>query len=96
MSTEATIQVQSGNLNLPHVPGTEPSRAILDAFRIAIALQVHRAVPSLSVEQVYPGVLYGVKGVDFTVAMARFRLGGKPDDWAKKVVDSVSNLVALR
>lgn len=88
MSTEAAAQSQAGSLNLPPVPGTEPSRAVLDAFRIAIALQVHRAVPNLTVEQVYPGVLYGVKGVDFTVAMARFRLGGKPDEWAKKVVDS--------
>ncbi|CAE6410634.1 unnamed protein product [Rhizoctonia solani] len=75
-------------LNLPQVPGTEPSRAVLDAFRIAIAFQVHRALPQLTVEQVYPGVLYGVKGIDFTVALARFRLGGKPDEWAKKVTDS--------
>ncbi|KAB5594249.1 Arginyl-tRNA synthetase [Ceratobasidium theobromae] len=88
MSTQIETQTIGGNLNLPQVPGTEPSRAILDAFRIAIALQIHRALPNLSVEQVYPGVLYGVKGVDFTVALARFRLGGKPDDWAKKVVDA--------
>ncbi|CAE6523805.1 unnamed protein product [Rhizoctonia solani] len=87
-SVEAPAPSQADNFNLPPVPGTEPSRAVLDAFRISIALQVHRALPQLSVEQVYPGVLYGVKGVDFTVAMARFRLGGKPDDWAKKVADS--------
>ncbi|KAL5641566.1 hypothetical protein ACGC1H_001890 [Rhizoctonia solani] len=87
-STEAPAASQAGSVNLPPVPGTEPSRAVLDAFRISIALQVHRALPQLTVEQVYPGVLYGVKGVDFTVAMARFRLGGKPDDWAKKVMDS--------
>ncbi|CUA77589.1 arginyl-tRNA synthetase [Rhizoctonia solani] len=87
-SAEAPAQSQSVGFNLPPVPGTEPSRAVLDAFRISIALQVHRALPQLTVEQVYPGVLYGVKGVDFTVAMARFRLGGKPDDWAKKVTDS--------
>ncbi|CAE6462815.1 unnamed protein product [Rhizoctonia solani] len=88
MSTETPAPSQAGSFNLPSVPGTEPSRAVLDAFRISIALQVHRALPQLTVEQVYPGVLYGVKGVDFTVAMARFRLGGKPDDWAKKVIDS--------
>ncbi|CAE6465152.1 unnamed protein product [Rhizoctonia solani] len=87
-STEAPAASQASGVNLPSVPGTEPSRAVLDAFRISIALQVHRALPQLTVEQVYPGVLYGVKGVDFTVAMARFRLGGKPDDWAKKVMDS--------
>lgn len=96
MSTQIEAQTIGGNLNLPQVPGTEPSRAILDAFRIAIALQIHRALPNLSVEQVYPGVLYGVKGVDFTVALARFRLGGKPDDWAKKVVDAVSTTPVLR
>ncbi|CAE6414557.1 unnamed protein product [Rhizoctonia solani] len=88
MSAEAPAPSQAGSRDLPPVPGTEPSRAVLDAFRISIASQVHRALPQLSVEQVYPGVLYGVKGVDFTVAMARFRLGGKPDEWAKKVVDS--------
>jgi arginyl-tRNA synthetase len=57
--------------------------------RLDIALLVHRVVPSLTVEQIYPGILYGIKGVDFTVAMARFRLQGKPDEWAKKVVESV-------
>lgn len=89
MSTEATTQAQAGSSTLPQVPGAEPSLAVLDAFRIDIALQVHRALPNLTVEQVYPGVLYGVKGVDFTLAMARFRLGGKPDEWAKKVADAV-------
>ncbi|KAH7345303.1 arginyl-tRNA synthetase [Rhizoctonia solani] len=88
MSAEAPAQSQAGSLDLPPVPGTEPSRAVLDAFRISIASHIHRALPQLGVEQVYPGVLYGVKGVDFTVALARFRLGGKPDEWAKKVVDS--------
>ncbi|GAB1519405.1 arginyl-tRNA synthetase [Rhizoctonia solani] len=88
MSTEASVPAQTANSSLPQVAGTEPSRAVLDAFRIAIAVQIHRALPQLSVEQVYPGVLYGVKGIDFTVAMARFRLGGKPDEWAKKVADS--------
>lgn len=85
MSTEAT---QAGSSTLPQVPGTEPSLAVLDAFRIGIALHVHRALPNLTVEQVYPGILYGVKGVDFTLAMARFRLDGKPDEWAKKVADA--------
>ncbi|ELU41579.1 arginyl-tRNA synthetase [Rhizoctonia solani AG-1 IA] len=95
MSTEASVPVQTANSSLPQVAGTEPSRAVLDAFRIAIAVQIHRALPQLSVEQVYPGVLYGVKGIDFTVAMARFRLGGKPDEWAKKVADSVGHISAM-
>ncbi|KAG8718475.1 hypothetical protein FRC08_005208 [Ceratobasidium sp. 394] len=88
MATEATTQPVAGDSTLPQIPGTEPSRAVLDAFRISIAVSVHRALPNLTLEQIYPGVLYGVKGVDFTVAMARFRLGGKPDEWAKKVVDA--------
>ncbi|KAG9093214.1 hypothetical protein FS749_014830 [Ceratobasidium sp. UAMH 11750] len=88
MATEATTQPVAGDSTLPQIPGTEPSRAVLDAFRISITVSVHRALPNLTLEQIYPGVLYGVKGVDFTVAMARFRLGGKPDEWAKKVVDA--------
>jgi hypothetical protein len=28
---------------------------------------------------------------DFHVALARFRLGGKPDPWAQKVVENVGS-----
>lgn len=34
--------------------------------------------------------LAGKKGSDFHVALARYRLGGSPADWAKKCVDAVS------
>jgi arginyl-tRNA synthetase len=60
----------------------------LDSYRIAIAEVVGDAL-GLSVEQVYPGVAYGKKGVDFTVALPRFRLPGKVDELAKKVIEQV-------
>lgn len=75
---------------LPEVPGTDPSRCILDSFRIAIAKQVSDALPPLTLEQAYTGVDYGKKGVDFTVALPRFRLPGKVDELAQKVVSQVS------
>ncbi|KAK2464044.1 hypothetical protein APHAL10511_003988 [Amanita phalloides] len=71
---------------LPPVPGTDPSRCVLDSFRIAIAKRVSDALPPLTLEQAYAGVDYGKKGVDFTVALPRFRLPGKVDDLAKTVV----------
>jgi arginyl-tRNA synthetase len=76
---------------LPHVPGTEPSKCILDSFRIAIAKRMSDALPPLTLEQAYAGVDYGKKGVDFTVALPRFRLPGKVDELAGKVVSNVSS-----
>lgn len=73
---------------LPTVPGTDPSRCMLDSYRIAIAQTVADAL-GLTVEQVYPGVQYGKKGVDFTVALPRFRLPGKVDDLANKIIQKV-------
>ena len=75
---------------LPNIPGTDPSKCILDSFRAAIARQVADALPPLTPEQVYTGVDYGRKGKDFTIALPRFRLPGKPDDLGKKVVENVS------
>lgn len=75
---------------LPPVPGTDPSRCALDAFRTAIAQRVAVALPPLTVEQAYQGVDYGKKGVDFTVALPRFRLPGKVDELAAKVISQVS------
>ncbi|KAF8626485.1 hypothetical protein AX17_006541 [Amanita inopinata Kibby_2008] len=71
---------------LPAVTGTDPSRCVLDSFRIAIAKRVSDALSPLTLEQAYGGVDYGKKGVDFTVALPRFRLPGKVDDIAQKVV----------
>jgi hypothetical protein len=74
---------------LPDVPGTDPSRAVLDSFKVAIAKRVADALPPLTVEQVYQGVDYGKKGVDFTIALPRFRLPDKVDVLAKTVIDQV-------
>ena len=74
---------------LPDVPGTDPSRAVLDSFKVAIAKRVADALPPLTVEKVYQGVDYGKKGVDFTIALPRFRLPGKVDVLAKTVIDQV-------
>ena len=72
------------------VPGVDPERSPLDAFRLAVASSVHKGLPEVTLENAYKAVDIGKKGVDFTVAVARFRLGGKPDVWAKKVEESVS------
>lgn len=72
----------------PHIEGTNPSRVPLDLFRTAVAVQVNRAIPSLTLEKIFDGVDILKKEGDFSVAMPRFRLGGKPDDWATKVVQS--------
>ena len=83
------FQVPSDLPPLPEVSGTDPTRCVLDSFRIAIAKTVADGLDSLTVEQVYQGVDYGKKGEDFTVALPRFRLPGKVDELAKKVLDKV-------
>ncbi|KDR74214.1 hypothetical protein GALMADRAFT_571046 [Galerina marginata CBS 339.88] len=83
---------------LPVLPGTDPSRAVLDSFRIAIAQRLSKTL-SLSLEQALAGVDYGKKGEDFTVALPRFRLpenvaelaakvveGFQPDEWIESIV----------
>ena len=61
---------------LPDVPGADPSRAVLDAFKVAIAKRVADALPPLTAEQVY-------RGVNFMIALLRFRLSGVVDVLAK-------------
>lgn len=75
---------------LPTVPSTDPSSCIFDSFRTSIAKRVSEALP-LTLEQAYSGVDYGKKGVDFTVALPRFRLPGKVDEIAAKVISKVSH-----
>jgi len=65
---------------LPIVEGTEPNRCVLDAFRIAIAQQITQTFPNVPIEKAYEGVDYSKKDSDFTVALPRFKLGGKPAD----------------
>lgn len=81
----STVPVRT---SLPSVLGTDPSRFALESYKIAIAQIVGDAL-GLTVEQVHPGVAWGKKGIDFTVALPRFRLPDKVDDLAKKVIDSV-------
>ncbi|KAJ3799337.1 hypothetical protein GGU11DRAFT_513451 [Lentinula aff. detonsa] len=73
--------------SLPSVAGTDPSSSVFDAFRISIAKRIAEALEPLTLEQAYAGVDYGKKGEDFTVALPRFRLPGKVDELAKKVID---------
>lgn len=80
---------------LPSIPGTDPERSPLDAFKIAVAASINKALPEVPLEAAYKAADIGRKGVDFSVAVARFKLGGKPDPWAKKVEESVSPAVSL-
>ncbi|KAF5375866.1 hypothetical protein D9615_008184 [Tricholomella constricta] len=70
---------------LPLVPDTDPSTCVFDSFRTAIAKRVSEALP-VTLEQAYSGVDYGKKGVDFTIALPRFKLPGKIDELAGKVL----------
>ena len=76
--------------SLPRIPDTDPSTCVFDAFRTAIAKRVSDALP-LTLEQAYTGVDYGKKGVDFTIALPRFRLPGKTDELAGKVLSKVGH-----
>ena len=69
---------------------TDPE-AVIDARmgRAAIAARVAAALPPLTPEQAYAGVDYGKKGEDFTIALPRFRLPGKVDELAGKVLAQV-------
>ncbi|KAF6764509.1 arginyl-tRNA synthetase [Ephemerocybe angulata] len=74
--------------SLPKVPETDPSVCVLDSFCIAIAQLLSDAL-GLDLEKAYNGVDYGKKGEDFTVALPRFRLPGKVNEVAQKVIDKV-------
>ena len=73
---------------LPEVPGTDPKRRVMDAFRIAIAQFLTEALPGLTIEKAIEGVDYGRKE-DFMVALPRFRLPEKPAESAQKVISKV-------
>lgn len=80
---------------LPQLAGTEPERAPLDGFRLAIAEQLHVAVPEkISLQAAYEGVMITAKGdSDFNVAIPRFRLGGKPQDLAADIAQKAQEKV---
>ena len=85
----STTQYQKGDPlylpPLPEVPGADASVAVFDAYRVAAAKVVSEAV-GVDLVKAYEGVDIGKKQADLYVAMPRFRLGGKPDQWAEKVV----------
>jgi arginyl-tRNA synthetase len=76
---------------MPVIPDTDPSRAILDSFRISIAKRLSETLP-LTLEQALAGVDYGKKGQDFTVTLPRFGLPEKVMQLAAKVIEGVSPL----
>lgn len=75
--------------DLPPVEGTDPSRCVLDAFRISAATRISKSL-NIPLTDAFAGVDLGKKGNDFTVAVPRFRLKTKPDELAKKIVSDVS------
>jgi hypothetical protein len=90
LSSRFSLTRTMANLpHLPQVPGTDPSRRVLDTFRVAIAQRLVNVFPQLSIDQAYSGVDYGKKGEDFTVAIPRFRLPGKVDALAAQVIEQV-------
>lgn len=84
-STTSNIPERYALPSLPELPLADPSSSILDAFRLAAAQVVSEAV-NIDLSKAYDGVDFGKKQADLYIAMARFRLGGKPDQWADKVV----------
>ena len=87
----------AASLNLPPLPElpshAAPELAALDAFKLATAAFVSKAL-EIPLEQAYEGVESGKTGKnvtgDFLIAVPRFRLKGKPQELAQKLVDQVS------
>ncbi|PWN42805.1 arginyl-tRNA synthetase [Ceraceosorus guamensis] len=69
---------------LPSLEGADPLRNPIDAFRLAIAHQL-AGILNLDLQKVYDGVQVHTKGADFIATLPRFRLPGKPMEWAEKV-----------
>lgn len=77
---------------LPSLPGTNPGRNPLDAFRLSIAAQIVDILSSVKLEDVYPCVQVPIKGTDFTVPTPRLKVAGmKPNEVAEKIVKEVSD-----
>ncbi len=74
---------------IPFVADAAPDTCVLDAFKIAIAQHVVRAVPELTLERVFQGIHHGNKDVDFTLAIPQFHHSQDPHDLGKKILDTV-------
>ncbi|GAA5890801.1 hypothetical protein JCM8208_003054 [Rhodotorula glutinis] len=78
---------------LPEVPSIPAehleSTAALDVFKLAAAEFVHSVFPEVTVDKAFEGMESGKTGKqalgDFVVALARFRLKGKPQELAEKL-----------
>jgi arginyl-tRNA synthetase len=75
---------------LPSVSGTNPELAVIDAFRIAIAVALTKIL-GLDLEAAYAGIDTTKKltNAQFLVPIPRFRLPGNPTELAKKVAEEV-------
>jgi len=65
-----------------------PASQPIDAFKTAVAQLVASAWED-DAAKIVQGVDTGKKGADLALAIPRFKKG-KPDEWAKKVLDAVS------
>ncbi|KIY43023.1 arginyl-tRNA synthetase [Fistulina hepatica ATCC 64428] len=66
------------------IDGVDPSACILDAFRASVAQSVSEIL-GIPINEAFNTVDLGKKGVDFTVAVPRFRLSAKPQELLKKI-----------
>ncbi|KAJ3966564.1 arginyl-tRNA synthetase [Lentinula raphanica] len=74
---------------VPVSPAVDPETCCLDSYRLAIATQISSSL-DIPLNIAYEGVDYGKKGIDFTVAIPRFRLKEKPAALADKVISEFS------
>ncbi|CAL1710474.1 unnamed protein product [Somion occarium] len=72
---------------LPLIEGADPANFPLDSFKVAIAVLLSKAL-DLSLDTAFSGVDFGRKGVDFTVAVPRFRLKSKIPELIEKVTST--------
>ncbi|TXT04347.1 hypothetical protein VHUM_04114 [Vanrija humicola] len=70
---------------VPQIAGVDYARVPIEQFKAAVAKLVAEAWDE-SPEKIFAGVDTGKKGADLAVAIPRFKKG-KPDEWAKKVLD---------
>lgn len=67
----------------------DPSSSVLDEFKGSVA-HIVSGILGITFQLAYSGVDLGKKGVDFTVAVPRYRLPSKPLDLVAKIKNEVS------
>lgn len=78
--------IYAGLPAVPPCPGAEPERIVMDAFRLAIADQVHRTL-QMDIGRVYEALQIGAKTNDCSLPIPRFRLKEDAKAVAKKVAE---------